>query len=190
MSSPAADTARGFTLVEVMVAALLGGLVLVGVLTTNLQVIRSGVRLTQYAEMEAQVRRGLDQLGRDLRIASGITWNGTSDITLTVPTSSGSTRRVTYAWTSSSQSLFQVAGTDSTVTAGRIYLVRGIAPLANGDPGLTFNRFDRDGNAAATDLATKRIQVSLTVGRQAGVMAAATENNVSATFTLRNKPTS
>src|SRR5688572_11779810 len=50
--------AAGFTLTEVLVAALLGGLILTGVLTTNLQLLRSGVRITQYAEMSSQIRRG------------------------------------------------------------------------------------------------------------------------------------
>ena len=49
----------GFTLVEVMVGALLGGFVLAGVLVTNLQLMRSGLRITQYAEMSTQTRRGL-----------------------------------------------------------------------------------------------------------------------------------
>src|SRR5687767_2245508 len=73
----------GFTLVEVMMATLLTGLVLTGVLASSLQLTRSAVRITQYAEMSAQVRSGLDQLGRDLRGATAITWNGASDVTLT-----------------------------------------------------------------------------------------------------------
>ena len=46
-----------FSIVELMVAALIGGLVLTGVVTTNLQLLRSGARATQYAEMSSQVRR-------------------------------------------------------------------------------------------------------------------------------------
>ena len=186
MSERTQNTARGFTLVEVLIAALLGSLILVGVLTTNLQVVRSGVRITQYAEMEAQVRRGLEQLGHDVRIASGITWNSGSDITLTIPSGSVS-QQVTYAWTGATQSLFVVAGSDSSVTAGRVYLVQGIPPLANGSAGLTFARYDRDGNGAATDAATKRIQVTMVLGRNARVMPSATETAVSATYTMRNK---
>ena len=179
---------RGFTLVELLVAVTLSGFVLAGVLTTNLQLMRSGVRLTQYAEMDSQVRRGYEQLGHDLKIASAITWNGTSDITLTIPNSSGATTQVTYAWTSGTQSLFKVPGASSAVTVGRVYLVQGILPLAGGAPGLTFARFDRNGVAATTDLATKRIQVRMTVSRQSGTAATATANAVSVTFILRNKP--
>jgi prepilin-type N-terminal cleavage/methylation domain-containing protein len=186
----ASVAARGFTLVELMVAALLSGLVLTGVLTATLQLMRSGVRITQYAEMSTQVRRGLEQLGHDLKIASAIKWNNASDITLTLPTTSGSTTQVTYAWTSATQSLFSVPGTDSTVTTGRLFLVRGIPALADGSAGVTFARFDRDGNAATTDLATKRVQVILNVVRQTGQTATATDTAVSASFILRNKPVS
>ncbi|MDD2764754.1 MAG: prepilin-type N-terminal cleavage/methylation domain-containing protein [Opitutaceae bacterium] len=187
---PASIATRGFTLVELMVAALLSGLVLTGVLTATLQLMRSGVRITQYAEMSTQVRRSLEQLGHDLKIASAIKWNNASDITLTLPTSGGSTTQVTYAWTSATQSLFSVPGADSTVTTGRLFLVRGIPALADGSAGVTFARFDRDGNAATTDLATKRVQVILNVVRQTGQTATATDTAVSASFILRNKPVS
>ncbi len=188
--NPVANAVRGFTVVELMVAALIGGLVLTGVLTTNLQLMRSGVRLTQYAEMSTQIRRGLEPLGVDLKSASAIKWNGASDITLTIPTTGGSTRQVTYAWTSATQSLFQVPGTDSSVTAGRVYLVKGIPSFADGTAGVTFARFDRDGVAATTDLATKRVQVILNVVRSAQTAAKSTDTAVSAGFILRNKPVS
>lgn len=185
----AAGNRRGFTLVELMVAALLGGLVLTGVLATNLQLLRSGVRVTQYAEMSTQVRRGIEQLEGDLKSASAITWNGASDITLTIPTAAGATRQVTYAWTGATQAFFMVPGNSSAVTAGRVFLVRGIPTRADGSAGVLFARYDRDGNVAATDLATKGVQVSLNVVRTVRTAATSTDTAVSAIFVLRNKPT-
>ncbi len=181
---------RGFTLVELMVAALLGGLVLTGVLATNLQLLRSGVRVTQYAEMSSQVRRGIGQLEGDLKSASAITWNNASDITLTIPTSGGSTRQVTYAWTSATQAFFMVPGASSAVTTGRVFLVNGIPTRSDGSAGGIFARYDRAGNAATTDLATKRVQVSLNVVRSARTAANSSDTAVSAIFILRNKPAS
>ncbi len=184
-------TARGFTLVELMVAVVLSGLVLTGVLTTNLQLMRSGVRLTQYAEMSSQIRRGLEPLGVDLKSASAIKWNGASDITLTVPTTGGSTRQVTYAWTGGTQNyFFMVPGSLSSVLTGRVYLVNGIPAFADGTPGVTFIRLDRDGLAAITDLATKQIQVIMNVTRSARTAATSADTAVSAAFILRNKPVS
>jgi prepilin-type N-terminal cleavage/methylation domain-containing protein len=179
---------RGFTLVEVLVTTAVAGLVLVGILATNLQLVSSGVRISHYAEMEGQVRRAFEALGRDARIASDIRWNSSSDITLTIPTSSGTTAQATYAWSSATGIFFVVPGASSSATAGRINLVQGVPSLADGSPGVTFARFDRDGNVATTNLATKRIHVSMTVVRRSPTVATASENAVSASFTLRNKP--
>ena len=181
---------RGFTLVELMVAATLGALVLTGVAATNLELLRSGVRATQYAEMSTQVRRGRQQLETDLKSASAITWNSSSDITLTLPTSGGSTRQVTYAWTSATQSFFLVPGASSAATTGRVYLVNGISAWPDGSAGLTFTRYNRDGAAATTDLATKSVQVSLNVVRTSARAPKTSDTAVSARFILRNKPAS
>ena len=89
------------------------------------------------------------------------------------------------AFAISSDVLYGVAA----VTAGRIYLVRGIPLLSDGSAGLTFARYDRDGNVATTDLATKRVQVSLNVVRSQSSVASTTDTAVSAIFVLRNKPT-
>ena len=183
--------ARGaaFTLVELLVAVTLSAVVLLGVLTTTVQLMRTGLSITHYSEMESQVRVGLETLGHDLRSASAITWNNASDLTLTVPQSDGSTAQVTYAWTGASQSLVRVPGANSTATAGRLTLITGIPSQAGGAPGLTFTRYDTAGNPTASDTATKEIRVTLTVVRRAAIGPAATEIGVSETFVLRNKPT-
>lgn len=178
----------GFTLVELMVATLLGGLVLTGVLATNLQLLRSGVRVTQYAEMSTQARRGLEQLEGDLKCAVGVTWNSDSDITLTVPSQSGTTSQVTYAWTRATQAFFRVPGASSAATLGRVYLVNGIPLRSDGTAGVAFARYDRDGNTASTDAATKKVQVSMNLVRTALTAATSTDVTVSPIYILRNKP--
>ena len=178
----------GFTLVEVLIATAVSGIVMWGVIATNLHLARSGVRITHYTEMDSQIRQALDRLGAHARMATAIKWNGVSDITFTVPTLGGGTTQVTYAWTAATQSFFSVPGASSAVTTGRIRLVRGMPALAGGAPGVAFARFDRSGNAATTDLATKRIQVSLTASRAPTAAATATREVISASFTLRNKP--
>lgn len=184
---PRAAASRGFTLVEVMIAGALGVFILAGVLTANLQIIRGGVRLGQYGEMETQVRRALDFLAHDLRAATAVTWNSASDLTLTIPASGSTTAQVTYAWSSTDANFYRVAGASSATLTGRLELVRGIPALANGNAGVTFARFDRDGVAATTDATTKMIQVTLTVKRSAQTVATTSEQAVSATFVLRNK---
>ena len=185
---PAGAAQRGFTLVEFMMAVLLSGIIMTGILTTNLQLMRSGLRVTQYAEMSSQVRRGLEQFEGDVKSAITITWNGASDITLTLPSQAGTTSQVTYAWTSATQSFFCVPGASSAVTAGRIYLVNGIPTLSDGSAGCIFARYDKDGAAASTDAATKKVQVSLNAVRTARTAANSTDTAVSAIYVLRNKP--
>jgi Tfp pilus assembly protein PilW len=186
----AARPLGGFTLIELLVAAALGVFVLAGVLATNLQLARSGARATHYAEMSSQVRRALQQLEGDLKSAITLTWNGASDITLTLPAQNGTTSQVTYAWTGATQSFFRVPGASSAATTGRLYLVRGIPVRDDGSAGLIFSRYDRDGNVATTDLATKGVQVSLNALRSQSSGAESTDTAVSAIFILRNKPAS
>ena len=181
-------THRGFTLVEFMMAVLLSGIIMTGILTTNLSLIRSGVRVTQYAEMSSQVRRGLEQFEGDVKSAITITWNNASDITLTLPSQAGTTSQVTYAWTSATKSFFVVPGASSAVTAGRVYLVNSIPLRSDGSAGLIFARYDRDGVVATTDATTKKVQVSLNAVRTIQTAASTTDTTVSAIFVLRNKP--
>ena len=173
---------RGFTLTEVMVAAGIGAFVLTAVLAANQQIVKSGLRAANYAEMETQCRRSLDQLGSDLRSATAFTYNNASDITITLPT----TGQITWAWDSTTLCLYRVPGASSSATSGRLTFARGIPVGANNAAGLTFSRFDRDGNAAATDGVTKRVSVKFSVKRATTGLATATENAVTATFVLRN----
>jgi prepilin-type N-terminal cleavage/methylation domain-containing protein len=180
---------RGFTLVEVLIATAVGGILLAAVLGANLHLARSSLRAARYAELEPQIRRGLEAVGTDLRAASGLVLNGPSDLTLTVPDSTGATTQVTYAWTSATKAFFRVAGGNSTVTTGRIYLIRDLPTAADGTSAVIFERLTSAGTAATTDLATKHIRIRLIGSRGLGSGAAATRYE-SAAFMLRNKPTS
>ncbi|MBI5691749.1 MAG: hypothetical protein HZC55_16820 [Verrucomicrobia bacterium] len=176
----------GFTIAETLVAATVSGIVLAGVLTASVELARSSVRLTHYAEMESQVRRALTQLEVDLKAASGITLNSASDLTVSIPRSDGTTSQYTYAWNSSTQILYRVPGASSSNPSGRVELVRGVAANPDGTPGVSFQRLDRFGRTATSDRTTKTVQVGLTVRRSPGT-STRTSSSVSATFTLRNK---
>ena len=185
-STTAPDRRRGFTLIETMVAASLGAIVVTGVLAANREIVRSGLRAASYAEMEAQTRRALDALGGDLRCATAFTYNSASDITLTIPTIGTSSTPVTWAWNSSSGDFYRVPGTDSSSTRERIVLVRGIPAGSGGAAGLTFTRYDRDGNTTTSNAATKRIVVQFSTRRSSSTLAAVNQSAITATFVLRN----
>ena len=179
--------AGGFTLIVVMISAAVGGILLTAVIAANLHIVRSGLRAARYSQLEPQIRRGLTMLGADLRVASGLIYNGPADITLTIPDSTGATTQVTYAWTSATAALFRVAGANSTATSGRVYLIPNVPTAADGTSGVVFDRLDSNGATTTTDLPTKQIRIRLTAAIGTGSGAAATRYE-SAAFLLRNKP--
>ena len=173
-------SSRGFTLVEVMVASTLGTLVLAGILTTFLMLGRSGANVANYSMMEAESRRGLEELSQDLRMAKEITWNAAESVTLTVPDNYTATgNRVTYAFDRTSKEFYRMPGTASD-TNPKTVLVRSAASC-------TFARFDRQNNATTNPSSIKRLQLTLVVRRKSQTVAAASNTIFSASYILRNR---
>lgn len=175
----------GFTLVEIMIGSTIGSMVLAGVLTTFLMLGRSGANAAAYSVMEAQSRRALEELSQDLRMASDVTWNSTSSITLLVPdnyTSADATQnnRVTYAWDSTTKYFYRRPGT-STSTSEATNLIKNVSSFS-------YSRFDRVDNVSTSNVTTKRIQLSMVVRTANVTVVGATNNILSASFILRNKP--
>jgi prepilin-type N-terminal cleavage/methylation domain-containing protein len=181
----------GFTMVEMMIAASLGSIILAGVLATFLMLVRSGVRTSNYSVMETETRRAFEQLGIDARMASAFTSNFTSgtitSFTLTIPNHdlTGS-RQVTYGYDtsdSSNKKLFYVPGSSPTATAGRLNLVSKVN-------GLTFLRYNATNtlipSSTTVDTGVKHIQVSVSVSRAEVGVAATTQIIRSSAFTIRN----
>ncbi len=181
---------RAFTLVELLVALTLSGFLLTAVLGTTLYLIRSGMEVAQYAEMDAQIRRAVDRFGNDVKVATDITWNGSSDITLTLPDASGGSSTLTYAWDAASRALYVVPGGSSAASTGRLYLITDVGTSPDGGAGVSFVRHDRTGAVATTDAATKRIQIRITVLRHANPALPPVSSSGAATFILRNKVSS
>lgn len=162
-----------------MIGAALGSMVLAGVLTSFTMLLRSGTSAANYSTMESQSRRAFEQFGIDARMASNLVWNSASSVTLTVPNNyTANGNQVTYAYDSTNKWFSLVPG-DGSSTSGRLILVREVTSV-------TFTRYDRDSATTTADTATKRLQLSLNIRRNAGG-SAVTENIASASFTLRNK---
>ena len=179
---PSRSRRRAFTLVELLVATTISGFVLAGIITASFQLMRSAVRVTHYAEMDAHVRRGLEQLSLDLRAATAFTYNGASDITVTVAQADGTSVVYTYAWNSTNRALYRVPGNSSSSQSHRLWLMSGVSALS-------FSRFNKSGSSTNSDSATKSVGVSLTIARTAMGGADAT-SKVGASFMLRNKASS
>jgi Tfp pilus assembly protein PilW len=172
----------GFTLVEVMVALTLSMIVLAGVMSSFLMVGRTSMNVSNYSVAEAEIRRAVEEFSQDVRMARDVKWNSATSITLTVPyqyVADGN--QVTYAFDAATKSFYRQPGGPAS-TAARTIFVR---ELVN----VEFSRFNRLNLEAATDPETKRVQVTMTVRRTRSTLVAATTALVSASFTLRNKPT-
>ncbi|MBX3750243.1 MAG: prepilin-type N-terminal cleavage/methylation domain-containing protein [Opitutaceae bacterium] len=189
--APAARSrCAAFTLVEVMVAAALGTMVLAGVLSAFLFIGRTGFNAGSYSEMEAQTRRALDRFAADARRATAVQWHSSRQLTFTLPTAGSGTTQVTYAYDAASagataRSFYRHAG-DAASAAPREVLVRGVGT------DFAFARFklEQNGvtaNAAANDLETKLVQVNLRPVRTGVTAVAASQNTLSARYLLRNK---
>jgi Tfp pilus assembly protein PilW len=171
----------GFTLVEVMIGATLGTMVLAGVLTTFLMLGRSGANIGNYCTMETESRRALEELSQDLRMAKNVTWNSGQSVTLEVPDNYTATgNRVTYALDSTTNDFYRMPGTASD-TNPKQTLVRSVASC-------TFARFDRLNVATTSPASTKRVHLTLVVRRKSQTVAAASNTILSASYILRNKP--
>lgn len=176
---------KGFTLVEVLIAATLSTFVLAGVLSAFLFLARTSFRSSGYSEMEAEMRRGLDTFARDTRTATDVRWNSAQSITLTV-----NGRPVTYAYDGSAAgstagSFYRLEG-DAASARPRVVLVRGVTP------DFAFQRYKlaQPGvadNAATSDRETKLLSLTLRAARTSVATVGASNSAISARYLLRNK---
>jgi Tfp pilus assembly protein PilW len=172
---------KAFTLVEVIIGATLGTMILVGVLSAFLMLGRSGANIGNYCTMETESRRALEELSQDLRMAKNVTWNSDQSVTLEVPDNYTATgNRVTYALDSTTHDFYRMPGV-ATETNPKQTLVRSVSSC-------TFARFDRVNAATTSPASTKRIHFTLVVRKKSQTVAAASNTILSASYILRNKP--
>lgn len=178
LRSPRDRGAGGFTLVEVMIASLLGGFVLVAVLTAFLFLGRSGANIQNYNDMEAQARRALEMFAEDTRQASAVTWNSADSVTLVVDTNS-----VTYAFASGQLTRAVGGGTARPIVTG----ITSFSFIAYTITGVQITDFSTAAARITAAKDTKQIQISLAASRTSRTVATATNTVLSARFILRNK---
>lgn len=181
--------AGGFTLVEMMIGAALSSFILAGVLSTFLFLGRSGANMQNYADMESQSRKALENFAEDVRQANAITWNSAVSITLTVNAAA-----VVYEYVNAAaatparpEGFYRtIAGSDrrliSGITPGSFsFRAYSVADSVNALPLVTA------ANLAAATSTTKQLQLSLECTRNNVTVVSATNSVLSARFILRNK---
>lgn len=175
---------RGYTLVELLIAATLASFTLAGVLSSFLFLIRSGTNIRNYSDMESQARKALELFAEDVRQASSIIWASNVSVTMTV-----NSQPIIYTY-SSADNIFTRTHLSGTTLVTRT-LISGITPNT-----FTFRAYTVSGvelplasaaNLTAAGVNTKQLQISLEATRANQTVVAATNTVLSARFILRNK---
>jgi Tfp pilus assembly protein PilW len=175
-----------FSLVEIVVATSMSGVLMTGILSSFVLLGQTSYNAANYSIMEAESRRALETFTQEARMADRITWTDEHTVTLSVATASGSIL-VTYAYD---------AG-EGTPTAGAFYRKVGAAGVAGPTRILvrnvtefSFGRYkviNGEDFSASNDLETKQLQITLRTVRT-GITTVNTTNTVlSARVVLRNK---
>jgi type II secretory pathway pseudopilin PulG len=164
------------TLVEVLVAVTLLGLLMTAVLSSYVFLLRGQQSLAHYTTMNADARDLLEILSRDLKSAVGVTDFTPTRLTLVVPQdTAGATAEVTYDYD-------PIGGVFTREAGGAA------RPLATGVVALGFTYLN--GNNVVTPSLVELKQVQLTLRLERSVALALTSQHViSAQYTLRAKRT-
>lgn len=173
-----------FTLAELIVSAGLSSLLLAGVLSTFLLLIRIGHNSSAYAEMNGRLRIAVERFHHDARLASGLRWDSSRSVTLFIP--DAPEREVAYRYEAptrlapSGRFIRQPARQPAEI------LVDDIAE------DFAFRRYrlpaaDGSEAVATNDLETRLLEVNLRAVRPGSTRPAATQVALSARCVLRNK---
>jgi prepilin-type N-terminal cleavage/methylation domain-containing protein len=177
----------GFTLVEIMVGMILGGMVLVGVLSAYLFFCRTGMGIAQYSDMETQSRVTMQRFGQDVRQAKTITWVSEVQVRFTYD----DTTFTVYTYDANSNKFVRSRNNLAGTT------------LASGIESFAFRAYSY-ANAAAESVPsllpistvaertqansfTSMVQIKIVLRRNAGSGVNSSAQAVSSSYVLRNK---
>ncbi len=206
LALPDRPSVRGFTVVELMIGAMLAGFVMIGILASFLMIGRTGANLQNYADIEAQARKALEIFSQEVRLAHDVTSAEPGSVTLSIPDTSANRDAfgysVTYSFDSAAGVLSRigppignaagVVSTSSLLTG--VHQITAVSPFQyfryvnpiSYPPGHDY--LDGFASNTATNVAeVKQIEVNFLVKRQSITVPTATNRVISARFILRNK---
>ncbi|MEX2045175.1 MAG: prepilin-type N-terminal cleavage/methylation domain-containing protein [Opitutus sp.] len=169
--------AAGFTLTEILIATSLSAILFAAVFSAYLFLGRILTRLVNVQRQENESRRTLRYFTQDVSAAIRLTTATASQVTLTRPTSGGTTT-VTYEYSSGGGTLARTQGGNtqtlvSQITAGSF----------------AFSYYNESGSTVSTLQSIKSVEMSFSTtfgSSNAGTRASYT--TVSPRIVLRNKP--
>jgi len=160
---PSFSGGDGFTIVELMISLLIGGIVMAGVISAFLSQHKSYLVQDDSVFMQENLRSAVEIMTRDLRmigydpdgLGAGITAATVNSITFTRGDDAGGLETITY-------SLYDAFG-DGDMDLGRTDTVNGQQPVAENIDALNFVYLDGSGAVTAILADIRAVQFSLVV---------------------------
>ena len=144
---------NGFTLVEMLFTLAIGTFIIAGVLTSYIFTVKGFYGLSNYNEIQADGRRGLDWFARDLRAGIAVVSCTSNQLIAVLPTTVGSNGQVTASnqvtHVYQSGAWYRINGT----TGQTMLLAKNITQL-------TFTLYDATGNVTTQVSHAASVQVS------------------------------
>lgn len=176
----------GFTLVEVLVATAISGIVLASIVGTFLTFAIGARSVGAYSEMSNSSRAALEYFARDVRAAEDVIVATESSLVVVSPSSSYHVNTtVTYDYDQEAKLFFRVEEDSFGNEISNRVLLDGVEQF-------TFSYFDPLGKSLDIDspsilLSVKGVQVDAELRRQIS-RTDATDYIISARFMMRNRP--
>lgn len=150
------NSARGFTLVELLIGATISGVITLGVITSFTFLGRNMVRIANNSELQSRAAFASATVQKDVANTEAVVAVSSSGMTLTVDTGAGTD---TYAYDSNAD---EITRADSSHT---YVLLRKVTAT-------TFTFSDSNGNTTTTPTSVKKIELDATTA--AGVLESGT----------------
>jgi len=163
----------GFTLMELMLAIGIGGIILAGAATSLNLWARSSVSIGNYAEMSGSCRRALDIFASDVRMADDVTVSSSGVFTFTAYDASNNKVTVNYTFDNVADQVVRTY--DGAITV-----------LLNNVDRFNLSYFDLTRNSTTNALSVKEVQIEAILLKKTLTLSN-TDEIISARFMLRNR---
>ena len=92
------DSRKGVSLIELMVAVTLMGIIMTAILSSYMTLTRSAIAMGNYSEMSEKSRYALDVFSKDIRMTSAMTSFNATSLTVTALYGPSDTRTIVYTY--------------------------------------------------------------------------------------------
>lgn len=178
---------RGFTLVEMLVAMTVGGLVLAAGTGSLLFISRGAASLGNYHDMNMRSRFMLDKFATDSRMAVNVNSASSTQVSMDIYNSTGGFDTVVYSYDATAQSFSRVLYPDGDVTAGQSDIIlENVVELSFTYFNMIYDSSTRQLEETTNLLEIKEIQLEALM-RLSALNTINSNQIISARYMMRNK---